>query len=367
MDRCPAGTQTNSKRLDRFPVKLNKLVWAKDQWVSDTEGKQYYDVISALGAIILGHCDYDVTKAAEQQLLTGHSFSLPTELEEQVAELICGIVPTAEMVRFGKSGHEATMAAVRLARAYTKRNLIVAIKPGYHGCGDWFQALHKSPGVPLPQPVSWRDYNEDFRLPERTAAVILEPVIATDPELPRTGWLQYVRQECDRIGALLIFDEIVTFGRFPHLTAQQYFSVYPDLTCLGKCMGNGLPLSAVCGRRDIMQLLEGEVFFSTTFGGEAVSLAAAKACLEKLTYLDVGHTLWGFGQEVTRRLRDLGLDVYGYPSRPVIRNEPEGFQAAMLEQNVLYAGYFNLTHCMVDEFDIVLEACSNALTACFAG
>jgi glutamate-1-semialdehyde aminotransferase len=187
----------------------------------------------------------------------GHSFSLPTPLEEEVAELICDIVPSAEMVRFGKAGHEATMAAVRLARGYHmgSRDRILVVKPSYHGCGDWYQSLFTDypskldNGIPYPtygRLVQWVDKNQLCKhWPQDAAAVIMEPVTVADPELPRTGWLQNVREWCDQHGALLIFDEIVTFGRFPKLTAQEYFSVTPDLTCLGKCMGNGLPLSAI--------------------------------------------------------------------------------------------------------------------------
>jgi glutamate-1-semialdehyde 2,1-aminomutase len=208
-------------------------------------------------------------------------FSLPHPIEAEVAELICEMVPCAEMVRFGKNGSDATSGAIRLARAFTGRDRVAVC--GYHGWQDWYigsTARHR--GVPK----ATRDLTHTFAYNDLTsldalldahagefAAVILEPMNVTDPA---PGFLEGVKQRAHRHGAVLVFDETITGFRYANGGAQQLFGVTPDLATFGKGLANGYPVSAVAGRREIMKLME-EIFFSFTFGGEALSLAAARA------------------------------------------------------------------------------------------
>lgn len=284
----PLGTQTFSKSKTQFPQGVSPyyITRARGSHVWDADGNQYIDFINALAAVTLGYNDPDVTKAVQEQLELGTIFSLPHPIEIEVAEKICELVPCAEMVRFGKNGSDATSGAVRIARAYTKRDRILAC--GYHGWHDWYigsTARHRG----IPQPVreltnifSYNDIDSlhslfaKFR--NQIAAVILEPMNVAEP-LP--GFLQEVKELAHRNGALLIFDETITGFRFSLGGAQELFGVTPDLTTLGKGLANGYPLSAVVGRAEIMRIVE-DIFYSFTFGGETLSLAAALATMRKL-------------------------------------------------------------------------------------
>jgi len=218
-------------------------------------------------------------------------FSLPGVLEAEVAEQIVDLVPSAEMVRFAKNGTDATSAAIRLARAYTGRDHVIFC--GYHGWQDWFVgATTKNKGVP--QAVSMLTHkfiynnldslsNLFSKLPNQIAAVILEPMNST---YPNVGFLEGVRDLTHKNGSVLIFDEVVTGFRFDIGGAQKLFNVTPDLTALGKGIANGYPLSAVAGNKEIMNEME-NIFFSGTFGGELLSLASAKATIELYRNIDV--------------------------------------------------------------------------------
>jgi glutamate-1-semialdehyde 2,1-aminomutase/spore coat polysaccharide biosynthesis protein SpsF len=262
----------------------------------------------ALGPVILGHDYPAVSEAVSRQLHDGISFSLPHPLEVEVAELLSEIIPCAEMARFGKNGSDVTSAAVRVARAYTGRDVIACC--GYHGWQDWYiGTTTRSRGVPraiqsLTQTFAYNDIDSLKQIfaqhRGQVAAVIMEPI---GVELPRDGFLQAAQDLARREGALLIFDEVVTGFRVALGGAQQYFGVTPDLACFGKAMGNGWPISTIVGRRDVMKLFD-EVFFSFTFGGETLSLAAAKATIEVMRQEPVIGHLWEQG----RKLQD-GFNV----------------------------------------------------------
>src|SRR5882757_6447795 len=198
-------------------------------------------------------------------------------LEVEVAELVRSVVPGAEMVRFSKTGCDVTSAAVRLARAFTGRKKVLGC--GYHGWHDWyFSVTDRDHGIPeevaaLSSTFTYNDL-ESVRasLDDETACVLLEPMVF---EEPRAGFLQELAVLCKARGALLIFDEMWTGFRVALGGAQERFGVRADLACFSKAVANGMPLSVLTGRADVMQLLERDVFFYTTFGGEALSLAAA--------------------------------------------------------------------------------------------
>ena len=300
----PLGSQTFSKSRTQYPYGVSPYFITRGQGarVWDLDGNEYIDFVSSLASITLGYQDPDVNHAVRQQLDTsGVIFSLPHPLETEVAELICAMVPCAERVRFGKNGSDATAGAVRVARAFTGRDRIAAC--GYHGWQDWYigsTARHR--GVP----AATRELTHSFTYnnldslrsvllahPGEFAAVIMEPMNVVDPE---PGFLAAVKALAQQHGALLVFDETITGFRFDNGGAQAHFGVTPDLATFGKGLANGFPLSAIAGRADVMKEME-EIFFSFTFGGEALSLAAAKATLEKLQREPVAATLAARGRQ----------------------------------------------------------------------
>lgn len=297
----PLGTQTFSKAYTQFPRDNAPLFLSHGNGgrVWDIDDNEYVDLISGLLPIVLGYCDADVDAAIKKQLANGISFSLATRLETDLAERMVEIIPCAEMVRFGKNGTDATSAAIRLARAFTGRDHIAVC--GYHGWQDWYiGSTTRNKGVP--QAV--RDlthgfpYNDIDALqillstkPMEFAAVIMEPMTV---EEPAPGYLEQVKEIAHKNGALLVFDEIITGFRFSLGGAQELFGVTPDLASFGKAMGNGMPISAIVGRADVLLEME-EVFFSGTFGGEALSLAAAIAVIDKMRREPVIESLWRTG------------------------------------------------------------------------
>lgn len=324
----PLGSQTFSKSRTQYPYGASPyfITRASGSRCWDLDGNEYIDFVSSLASITLGYNDADVTLAVREQLESGVIFSLPHPIEAEVAELICEMVPCAEMVRFGKNGSDATSGAIRLARAYAGRDRVAVC--GYHGWQDWYiGSTARNRGVPkatgeLTHTFTYNNVSSLQSLldqhPNEFAAVILEPMNVADP-LP--GFLQGVKDLAHRHGTLLVFDETITGFRFANGGAQALFGVTPDLATFGKGLANGYPVSAVAGRRDVMKIME-EIFFSFTFGGEALSLAAAKATLTKLRTQPVTQTLAARGQAIldgARRIIDAGGlgDIFapsGHPS-----------------------------------------------------
>jgi glutamate-1-semialdehyde 2,1-aminomutase len=301
----PLGAQTFSKSITQLPHGVSPYFAERAEGcrVWDVDGHRYLDMVNALAAVTLGHGDMDVTDAAMRQLQSGVVFSLSHRLEAEVAERICALVPCAEAVRFGKNGSDATAGAIRVARAYTGRDRVLMC--GYHGWQDWSigaSARHKGVPKAVRKLTTVFPYDDlpaleallDAHLGE-VAAIILEPM---NVRAPSPGYLQGVRDLADRHGCVLVFDETITGFRFHTGGAQALFGVTPDLATFGKGLANGFPLSAVAGRREIMAEME-EVFFSFTMGGEAVSLAAAKAVLDKLVREPVIPTLRARGEALT--------------------------------------------------------------------
>ena len=284
----PLGSQTFSKSRTQWPhgVSPHFITRANGSRAWDLDGNEYIDFVNSLASVTLGYNDPDVTRAVSEQLQSGVIFTLAHPIETEVAELICELVPCAEMVRFGKNGSDATAGAVRLARAFTGRDHVAVC--GYHGWQDWYiGSTGRRRGVPkATQDLTHTfGYNnlESLRAlleanPDGFAAVILEPMNVVDPA---PGFLEGVKALAHQHGALLVFDETITGFRFAKGGAQELFGVTPDLATFGKGLANGYPVSALAGRREVMKLME-EIFFSFTFGGEALSLAAAKATLLKL-------------------------------------------------------------------------------------
>lgn len=251
----------------------------------DVDGNEFIDFMCALGPITIGYNDPTVNDAVIKQVNKFASASLQSELEVELAEKICEIIPCAEMVRFVKNGGDATTAAVRLARAFTGRDIV--LMSGYHGMHDWsVGASANNKGVP----VAVRNLTKNFvyndledlekKLQEfEVAAVILEPIQSNGP---KEGYLEGVKELAHKYGAILIFDEVVSGFHYALGGAQELFGVSPDLVSFGKGMGNGYPISAVAGRRDLLEQISEGVFISTTFGGDSIAMAASLATLKLL-------------------------------------------------------------------------------------
>lgn len=270
----------------------------------DADGNRYVDYVCSWGALILGHADSRVLAATSEAARRGTSFGAPTEAEVRLAEKVGSLVPSVEMLRLVSSGTEAAMSALRLARAYTKRSALLKFEGCYHGHSDPFLAkagsglatfdLPASPGVTagtvadtLTVPYNDAGAVEDvFRKgSDRIAAVIVEPVAANMGVVPpEPGFLETLRRLCTENGSILIFDEVVTGFRVSPGGAQELYGVKPDLTCLGKILGGGLPAAAYGGRREIMEMVspDGPVYQAGTLSGNPVAVAAGLATLGAL-------------------------------------------------------------------------------------
>lgn len=311
----PLGSQTFSKSRLCFPYGAAPLFLEKGNGaeVWDVDGNKYIDFASGLLAISLGYCDADTNAAVIEQLNKGSIFSLPHRLETEVAEKLIELIPCAEMVRFGKNGTDATSACIRLARAVTGREHVAVC--GYHGWQDWYiGSTTRHLGVPecVRELTHKFEYNKPDTLsmlfeqhPGQIAAVILEPMNVAWPE---PDFLSALRTLCDTHGALLIFDETITGFRYHLGGAQTLFGVTPDLAAFGKGMANGFPLSAVVGKREYMRRME-DIFFSGTYGGDAIALAAANAVIDKMRALDVPAILTQKGQLLLDSLNSLLKEI----------------------------------------------------------
>jgi glutamate-1-semialdehyde 2,1-aminomutase len=280
------------------------IAYGEGAWIIDADDNRYIDYVLSWGPLILGHAHPDVVAAIADQATRGTSFGAPTELENELARLVIDAVPSVEMVRFVSSGTEATMSALRLARANTQRSKVIKFAGCYHGHADSLlvQAgsgvatlgLPDSPGVPEAATAGTltAPYNNLAAVdalftanPEEIAAILVEPVAGNmGLVLPQDGYLAGLREMATRYGALLIFDEVMTGFRVAYGGAQTRFGVTPDLTCLGKVIGGGLPAAAYGGRRDIMEMIApaGPVYQAGTLSGNPLAMMAGIATLSTI-------------------------------------------------------------------------------------
>lgn len=307
-----------------------------DAHVWDADNHEYIDLIAGLGCVSVGYADKDINKAVWEQMQDGVTFSLPHRLEGEVAEQLTKLFPHTDMWKFGKNGTDATVMAVRAARAYTGRTKIMTV--GYNGCADQFEIKGtRNAGIPkeLDGTITKAAYNDLHSFSDillgHYACVLLEPMVY---EYPTPGFLETLRSACDNSGTLLIFDEVVTGGRFEGFAAQSYFNVVPDLTCLGKAIANGFPLSAVGGKRSVMEVFERDDFFASgTFGGETVSLSACLATTRKLQKL-LPRTV-----RIGKQLQDAFNQIYsglaecvGYPTRFIFKFPTPEHKAVFMQE-----------------------------------
>ena len=283
----PLAAQTYSKSYRYFcrGFAPSFMDYGEGCYIYDVDGNKFIDYMCALGPVTVGYNNPEINEAVIKQVKKFASASLQSELEVELAEKLCQIIPCAEMVRFVKNGSDATTAAIRLARAYTGRDMV--LMSGYHGMHDWsIGASENHKGVP--QAV--RDLTENFRYNDlqdledklqknKIAAVILEPIQSNGPD---EGYLEGVKELAHKYGAILIFDEVVSGFRYALGGASELYGVTPDIASFGKGMGNGYAGSAVAGRRELLEQIEQGVFISTTFGGDAIFMAAALATIKIL-------------------------------------------------------------------------------------
>jgi glutamate-1-semialdehyde 2,1-aminomutase len=382
----PGATQTLSKGPSQWVqgVAPSYIARAEGAHVYDVDGNRYLDFPMALGPVILGYGHPAVTEAIERQLRDGIVFTLAHPIEVELAERVLERIPGAERVRFAKSGSDVDSAAVRLARAHTGRDRVVVC--GYHGWHDWYiGSTSRNLGVPeaVRELVDTFAFNDLASLDaalarhrDEIAAVVLEPAGAQEPA---PGFLAAVVERAHAAGALVVFDEIITGFRLAPGGAQERYGVRADLATYGKALGNGMPISALAGRAEVMDRLE-DVFFSGTHGGETLSMAAACAVLDVLDE-DAYRALHQKGERLRMGIRGAiaaaGLEAWvtidGAAPRTVVQvREPAGdapgllaksvLQQELLRRGVLFNGsnFICLAHAD-DDLDRAIEAYAESL------
>jgi len=370
------GTQQHSKGVAPIYIERGKggRVW-------DVDGNEFVDTTMGMGPISLGYCYDRVDTAIKLQLEKGINWTLVDELEYEVAELFNKLVPNAEMIRFGKTGADATTAAVRLARAYTGKDKIICC--GYHGWHDWYiGATSRNRGVPiaiqkLTTKIGYNDIGAlEQAIDENVACFILEPVVFQEPD---KDYLLAVKELCNRKKIVLIFDEVWTGFRIATGGAQSFFDITPDLATFSKACSNGMPFSALTGKTEIMRTLErDDTFFFTTFGGEALSLAATLATVNEIHDKDVTRFVSNkcaflrntFNDLVKENeidvMRFIGLD---YRSTlimdPVVKNPlavKTLLQQELIRHHVLWTGFHHLSFSHTDDdIEVIVNAYKRAL------
>jgi glutamate-1-semialdehyde 2,1-aminomutase len=350
---------------------------AKGAYITDAEGKKFIDFVLSWGPMILGHCHEKVVEAVQKQAAKGMSYGAPTELEVRMAETVCGAFPSIDKVRFVNSGTEATMSAIRLTRAFTGRNITVKFEGCYHGhvdsllvkagSGALTLGIADTAGVPegIASTTAVIDYNDidgfrDFMAVRgsEVASVIVEPVAGNmGVVLPRQGFLEILREETTKTGSLLIFDEVITGFRFRFGGYQDEIGIKPDLTCLGKIIGGGLPVGAFGGRADIMEMLAplGPVYQAGTLSGNPLAMAAGLAALNVLRdtnpYAELeksmGRFLDAVEYEAARAGRPVAVNRIGSMASVFFNgNDVNGFSDVMSSDANTYAQFF---HALLNE------------------
>jgi glutamate-1-semialdehyde aminotransferase len=365
----PALTQTLAKGPTQWidGVAPKYLQKGKGSHVWDVDGNEYIDYNMGIGPIVLGYAYEKIDKAIKEQLKDGITFSLMHPLEVQAAEKIRSVVLNAENIRFSKTGCDVTSAAIRLARAYTNREKILCC--GYHGWHDWYITVtDRNAGIPsfTNELTNTFDYNDLDSLIDSidydTACVILEPTIF---EKPDDDFLFNVQAVCKRFGAVLIFDEMWTGFRMAAGGAQEYFGISPDLAVYSKAIANGMPISVLTGKEEIMQLLNKDVFFFTTFGGETLSLAAVVATIDEIVEKNVPEYLFRQGKKLkdgyNKIAGSLEMDYTkcsGYDVRTIVTFDPNVanplemkslLQQEMIRRGILWGGFHNMCYSHSDE------------------
>ncbi|KTS27352.1 glutamate-1-semialdehyde 2,1-aminomutase [Pantoea stewartii] len=334
----------------------------------DADGKAYIDYVGSWGPMVLGHNNEGIRQAVIEAAQRGLSFGAPTEMEVTMAQLVCDLVPSMEMVRMVNSGTEATMSAIRLARGFTGRDKIIKFEGCYHGHADHLLVKAGSGALTLGQPNS-PGVPADFakhtltctyndldsvraafeQYPAAVAAIIVEPVAGNMNCIPpQPDFLPGLRALCDEFGALLIIDEVMTGFRVALGGAQAHYNVKPDLTCLGKIIGGGMPVGAFGGRREVMSALAptGPVYQAGTLSGNPVAMAAGYACLTQIAQPGMHDRL----NRLTEQLAQGLVEAAKQENIPVVVNQVGGMFGLFFTDADSVTCYQDVTQCDVERF-----------------
>jgi glutamate-1-semialdehyde 2,1-aminomutase len=369
LNLIPSATQTLAKgpQQNVKGIAPKYLVRGKGSHVWDVDGNEYLDFNMGIGPLSLGYAYDKVDEAIKKQLEDGITFSLMHPLEVEVAEMLNKIIPNAESIRYSKVGADVTSAAIRVARAFTKRQKILCC--GYHGWHDWYISVtDRNAGIPQAvQDLTFTFNYNDIQsvidsIDEDTAAVILEPFVF---ETPKDNFLQKLRDICTKNGTLLIFDEMWTGFRIALGGAQEFFNVKADMATFSKAVANGMPIAILAGRKDVMKVLEKDVFFYTTFGGEALSLAAVKATINEIKEKNVPAYLAKQGKKLKDGYNKIAEELnmpytkcIGYECRSLITFDASAgnslemkslVQQEMIKRGILWGGFHNMSFSHSDE------------------
>ena len=368
-DVIPGGVNSSIRAFKAVGGEPYIVARGEGAHVIDVEGKSYIDLVQSYGAVILGHAHPSITAALQAAAVDGTSFGAPTPREMKLAEAIRERVPSCERVRLMNSGTEATSTAVRLARGATGRKRIITFAGNFHGATDALLAaggsgvatlgLPGTAGVPEEAVANTLvvPYNVVPEIGNDVAAVIVEPIAANMGVVaPAPGFLEGLRAACDKAGALLIFDEVITGFRIGMGGAQAKYDVRPDITCFGKVIGGGLPIGAIGGSRAVMENLSplGKVFHAGTLAGNPLATAAGLSALNELTQ-DVYMELGARARQLATLLRDACTSAGIVAQFPVVgtlvgayfgKSVPTNFDEAKQTDEKLYARFF---HAMLNE------------------
>jgi len=358
----PEIAQTAAKKPSQFSENFSPpfLQSGKGAYVKDLDGNKFLDTIMGIGPIILGYNHPSTNKAIIDQLKNGITFSLTHPLEIKLAQELKRMLPNMEMFRFSKTGGDATSAAIRAARNFTQKNKIISC--GYHGWHDWnATTLKKNSGIPnfnskLIKKVQYNNFEQIAdNIDKDTAAVIMEPLIFN---YPTDNYLKKIRRITKEKKILLIFDEMWTGFRLNLGGAQKYFKIDADMACYSKAIANGMPISVLAGKKNIIKSLNEKSFFYTTFGGETLSLAAALNTIKFIKSNNVCNKIKKKGDSLIKNFNQIinennigYLDVMGYGQRSILNiNYEDPFliktfiHQEMLKKGILWNGIINLSY-----------------------
>ncbi|HWK24301.1 MAG TPA: glutamate-1-semialdehyde 2,1-aminomutase [Ureibacillus sp.] len=372
IDLMPGGVNSPVRAFKSVNTDPIFMESGKGAIIKDIDGNEYIDYVLSWGPLILGHSHPDVVAAIQEQAAKGSSFGAPTLLENKLAQLVIDRVPSVEMVRFVSSGTEATMAALRLARGYTGRDIILKFEGSYHGHGDSLLikagsgvatlGLPDSPGVPadIAKNTMTVPYNDleaaqivFEKFGKQIAGVIVEPVAGNMGVVPpKPGFLEGLRKLTEDYGTVLIFDEVMTGFRVDYHCAQGYYGITPDLTCLGKVVGGGLPVGAFAGKREIMEYIApaGNVYQAGTLSGNPLAMTAGIETLSRLTPESYEH-FTKLGDQLEAGIREAATK-YNIPHTVnragsmiglfLTNEDVVDFESAKTSDLALFAEYFKL-------------------------
>lgn len=352
-----SAPSTNSKRASHYVRGVYPQFtdgYGSNCRLYDTDNRSYIDFVCALGALSLGYTNSNIEDSVIRQVKKGASHSLPTTLEVELAEIISSLIPSMERIRFFKNGRDAVDTAIVIARAYTNKSLVLT--DGYHGCSDLFTSITE-PALGIKDMFHVKQL-EGSELTDEVACVIVE-AIKLDDSLKYQEYIRNLREECRKRKICFIIDEIITGFRVPRLTVSNWWSLDPDIVLIGKGMANGYPLSAIGGKKDLINC--GEWFKSMTFGGEAVSLAASKATIQEICKRNLEDLMF-YGKRLQTQLNELDHDIRfeGYGTRCMFNiTHPT---SALFAQEMVKAGiflgkahFFNFAHLEANIDTFVIE------------